>query len=100
MIKIDEKALKIAKEKNSNFIINLITTTCGGWGSNGSQIQNLSVEISKKIPAKNAFHNFEYEGIKVFINKSLKLGEEILVYQKLKLPFIGAIYGVKGVIVP
>jgi len=30
MIKIDEKSLKVAKEKNSNFIINLITTTCGG----------------------------------------------------------------------
>ncbi len=90
MIKIDEKALKNSKRKKiQNFIINLITTTCGGWGSNGSQIQNLSVEISKKIPVKNAFHSFEYEGIKVFINKSLKLGEEILVYQKLKLPFIG-----------
>ena len=98
MIKIDEKSLKIAKEKNSNFIINLITTTCGGWGSNGSQIQNLSVEISNKIPVENAFYNFEYEGIKVFINKSLKLEEEILVYQKFKLPFIGAIYGVKGVV--
>lgn len=99
MIKIDEKSLKVAKEKNSNFIINLITTTCGGWGSNGSQIQNLSVEISKKVPKKK-FNTFEYEGIKVFINKSLKLGDEILIYQKLKLPFIGAIYGAKGIIIP
>lgn len=30
MIKIEEKALKMAKEKKANFIVNLITTTCGG----------------------------------------------------------------------
>lgn len=100
MIKIDEKSLKVAQEKNSNFIINLITTTCSGWGSNESQIQNLSVEISKKVPKKKFFNTFEYEGIKIFINKSLKLGDEILIYQKLKLPFIGAIYGAKGIIIP
>lgn len=54
----------------------------------------------QKNSSKNDFHSFEYEGIKIFINKSLKLEEEILVYQKLKLPFIGAIYGVKGVVIP
>ena len=39
----------------------------------------------------------EYEGVKVYLHKSLFLNEDIHVYQKLKIPFLGSVYGVKGV---
>ena len=39
----------------------------------------------------------EYEGVKVYLQKGLILNQDIHVYQKLKIPFLGSVFGVKGV---
>jgi len=39
----------------------------------------------------------EYEGVKVYLHKGLIISKDVHVYQKLKIPFFGSIFGVKGV---
>lgn len=99
IFKIEEKALKECKKKSSNFIISILTTTCGGWTGGGRKVQNLSIEISNKVPDEKNFIILEYNGVKAYISKYLKLQEDILIYQKIKIPFIGPIYGAKGILI-
>lgn len=99
IFKIEEKALKECKKRNSNFIVSILTTTCGGWVGGSKEVQNLSIEISNKVPNEKNFILLEYNGVKAYISKSLKLKEDILIYQKLRIPFIGPIYGSKGILI-
>ena len=46
---------------------------------------------------KSCYNVYEYQGIKVFLSKELKVKDNIHVYQKLKLPFMACTFGIKGV---
>lgn len=94
MVTIEEKALQYAKQTNGNFIIKTISAS---GGCCEMPIRSLVIEILKDFKSTNNYLSYEYEGIKIFIEKGLQLGDEILVYRKLKLPLVGNIFGVKGV---
>lgn len=51
----------------------------------------------KTFDDKNLYNIYEYEDIKVYIHKSLKTSDDIYIFQKAKIPFIGPIYGSKGI---
>ncbi|WP_246517027.1 hypothetical protein [Clostridium aciditolerans] len=60
-------------------------------------IKSLWIEVLKGFEPTENYNCYEYEGIKVFIEKGLILEEDILIYRKLKLPFAGTILGSKGI---
>ncbi|MFD3156412.1 hypothetical protein ACFIJ5_06055 [Haloimpatiens sp. FM7330] len=46
------------------------------------------------------YKTFEFKGVKVFISKALTIQDEIYIYKKVNLPFIGTIFGCKGISLP
>lgn len=95
MLTIEEKALHSAKEKNAIFLVKSITTS---GGCCDMDIKEIVVELRTDFKGtEKHFNIYEYEGIKVFIEKNLQTDENIELYQRFKLPLIGNIYKVHGV---
>lgn len=94
MITIEKNALQYAKEKESSFIIKTISAS---GGCCEMSIKSLCIEVLKNFNPNKNYLSYDYDGIKIFIEKGLQLDDEILVYRKLKLPLVGNIFGVKGV---
>ena len=43
------------------------------------------------------YEYYEYDGVKVFLEKGLNLSEDALIYEKLNLPMVGRIFGANGI---
>ncbi len=94
MLTIDNKAINSIKKGNSVLVVQSMVD-CSGWG--GTSTRSLWIETQKHFSPSDQFILMEYEDVKVYFHKSIILSEDIRVYQKLKLPFLGSIYGIKGV---
>lgn len=94
MITIEEKALEYAKQKEGSIVVKLISSS---GGCCEMSVKGLCIEVIKDFKPSKYFDCYEYEGIKIFIEKELKLEEDILIYRKLKLPVIGTVLGSKGI---
>lgn len=94
MLTIEAKALNFAQQKNGNFLVKTISAS---GGCCDVSIKDISIEFIKDFKSNNNYICYEYEGVKVFIEKWLQIDENILIYQKLKLPLIGSIFGTKGI---
>ena len=94
MLTIDNKAINAIKKQNSVLVIKSVVNSCG-WG--GTPTRSLWIETQKNCSNLEQFILMEYEEVKVYLHKSLILNSDIHVYQKLKIPFFGSIFGVKGV---
>lgn len=94
MLTIEEKALKYAKEKSGAFIVKTISAS---GGCCDVSVKDLCIEFSTDFKENKNFTSYEYNGVKVFIEKYLELQEDVLIYQKIKLPFIGNVFGTKGI---
>lgn len=94
MITIEEKALKYAQEQKGSFIVKTISAS---GGCCDIPVKELCIECLVDFKENKNFDAYEYKGVKVFIEKYLQLEEDILIYQRWKLPFIGNIFGSKGI---
>lgn len=94
MLTIEEKALNFAQQKKVNFLVKTISAS---GGCCDVPIKDITIEFIKDLKSNNNYICYKYEGVKVFIEKGLQLDENILIYQKLKLPLIGSIFGTKGI---
>ena len=94
MLTIDDKAINTIRKSNSVLVIKSVVNSCG-WG--GTPTRSLWIETQKNFSPSEQFISMEYEGVKVYLHKSLNLNQNIHVYQKMKLPFLGSIFGVEGV---
>jgi hypothetical protein len=95
MLTIEEKAFAAAKEKNGVFIIKTIGAP-GGCFDN--EIKDIVVELHRELKgSEKGYTMLEYEGIKVYIERYLKIHEDVRVYQRFKLPVIGGIFKVNGI---
>ncbi|MFU0824976.1 MAG: hypothetical protein ACFWTK_08360 [Clostridium sp.] len=95
MLTISNSALKTAKSLNCSFVVFIKenpTCCCSG------PVKTLAIKLCKNFTDSNNIYSlFHYEGIDVYISKSLKLKNNIEIYQKLNLPIIGPLFGVKGI---
>jgi len=95
MLTIEEKALEAARDKDGAFVVKTISAS---GGCCDTDIKEIVVELHKDFKGHEALYSvIEYQGVKVFIEKYLKVGEDVLVYQRFKLPVIGRIFKVKGI---
>ncbi|MHC1721372.1 MAG: hypothetical protein AB9844_12000 [Clostridiaceae bacterium] len=97
MITIEEKALEAAKEKNGVFVVKTLSTSGGEFDMD---LKDIVVELRGEFEGPEKFFSvFEYEGIKIYVEKYLRYHDEVKIYQKYKLPFIGRIFKVDGIYV-
>ena len=94
MLTIDDKAISTIKKESSVLVIKSVVNSCG-WG--GTPTRSLWIETQKNFSPSEQYILMEYEGVKVYLQKGLILNQDIHVYQKLKIPFLGSVFGVKGV---
>ena len=94
MLTIEEKAFNFAEQKGGSFVVKTISAS---GGCCDVPIKDISVEFVIDFKINNNYTCYEYKGIKTFIEKGLELQTDVLIYQKLKLPLIGNIFGTKGV---
>lgn len=99
MLTINAKALKYAKKKELYFVVKILTRTIEcAWNGTRTQGRSLSVKASYEYEVEIEYYDiFEFQGVKVFISKELKIKGDINIYQKLKIPFMAPVFGVKGV---
>lgn len=96
MLTIEQKALDYAKNNEGSFVVKTISSS---GGCCDMSIKEICIEFTKDFKVNKNYKDFTYKDIKVFIEKGLQLDEEILIYQKMKLPFIGIMFGSKGIYV-
>lgn len=97
MISIENKALEAAKEKGGIFIVKTLSASGGEFDMD---IKDIVVELRDEFKGSEKFFSvFEYEGIKIYVEKYLRLHDEVRIYQKYKLPLIGRIFKVDGIYV-
>jgi hypothetical protein len=95
MLTIEEKALDAAKEKSGFFVVKTIKAP-GGCFDN--EIKDIVVELHHELKGNRlGYTMMEYEGVKVYVERYLKIHEDVLVYQRFRLPVIGPIFKVKGI---
>ena len=95
MLTIEEKALAAAKEKNGVFVVKTIKAS-GGCFDN--EIKDIVVELHHELKGSELGYTvMEYEGVKVYIERYLRILDDVLLYQRFKLPVIGGIFKVKGI---
>lgn len=85
----------LINKKNTSIIIKSIVQS-GGWCGSS---KTLKVETVNKFNNEdNLFHEFTIEDFHVFIGKNIKTKDSIEIYQSIKLPILGPIIGVKGIL--
>jgi len=95
MLTIEEKALAAAREKNASFVVKTISAS---GGCCDADVKEIVVELHHDFKGREPLYSvMEYEGVKVYIERYLKVHDDILVYQRFKLPVIGGIFKVKGI---
>lgn len=96
MITVEDKVLSSIKKKGSNLVIKLVSPKSCGWA--GGVIKDLWIEVVKNFKdASNNYNAYEFNGINIYIQKSLRVCDEIYIYQKYNIPILGPIYDVKGI---
>ncbi|MCH3963147.1 MAG: hypothetical protein LKE46_02650 [Clostridium sp.] len=100
MLKIQDKALNYVKGRNLCFVTSVKNTSvdcdCGNVHNN-VKIIKIKVVFETEVRDKELYNIYEYNGIKLFVLKTLKVTDNINVYQKPKLLFMKPRFGLKGV---
>lgn len=94
MVKLDEKVLHYAKNRGLDMVVDLHVGNSGGWC--GVPTRRLRVESEKNFEMKPHFDLMEYEGVKIYIHKGVKLKDDPCIFQWKKFWFFPPIFGVKG----
>lgn len=99
MLKINNKALKYAQEKNLCFVISIenIPIKCDCCNTNLKTIKT-NISLETEVEDKECYDIYEYQSVKVFVLKDLKIVSDMKVYQKSKLFFMEPRFGIKGII--
>lgn len=97
MLTIDDKAIIAIKKDNSVLVIKPSLVISSSCCSGGTSTRTLWVRTQKNFSPSDKFILMETEGIKIYLYSGLIISKDIHIYQKLKIPFFGSIYGVKGI---
>jgi hypothetical protein len=99
VLKINNKVLKYAQEKKLCFVVNIenIPINCDCCNTN-IKTPKTKILLETEVEDKEYYDVYEYQGVKVFILKDLKIVGDMTVYQKMKLPFMEPGFGIKGII--
>ncbi|CAB1245456.1 hypothetical protein ACFHWD_16035 [Clostridium sp. MT-14] len=92
---IDDRALEYAREKGGDFVVKTVSTS---GGCCAMEVREITVEFSSDFKGSNKiFNRYNYKGINVYVERGLEMEEEVLIYEKAKLPLIGNLFGSKGI---
>lgn len=95
-IVIDPKLKNTLINKKSTSILIKSIVQSGGWCGTS---KTLKVEtLNNFYNEDDFFHEFVIDDFHIFIGKNIKTKDSIEIYQSIKLPILGPIIGVKGIL--
>lgn len=105
MLRIDDKVLDYVKNQNLCFLVkghvDDIKCDCCRTEANFKKVE-VKILYESEIKSyyedyEDTYNIFEYQNVKVFISKDIKLDNDVFIYEKVKLPFRDHSFGIKGV---
>lgn len=97
MISIQEKAVKYAKKVQGSFLIRNRTNSVTCWSGKTTSVAGLSVEIVNDFRKEDIHDEYEYEGVKIYIENNLIVKENSYIFIVVKIPFMKPIFDAKGI---
>lgn len=97
MVTVQDKALKYAKKVQGSFLVKNSTNKVTCWSGQTTTVVGLRVEIVKDFRKEETHDEYEYDGVKIYIENSLILKENAYIFILLKIPFMKPIFDVKGI---
>ena len=99
MLKINKKALNYVQSRKLCFVINIenIPINCDCCNTNLKALRT-NILLENDVEDKEYYDIYEYQSVKVFVLKDLKIIGDMNVYQRIKLPFVEPKFGIKGII--
>lgn len=97
MITIQEKAVTYAKKVQGSFLVRNRTNSVTCWSGKTTSVVSLSVEIVKDFRKEEIHDEYEYDGVKIYIENTLIVKENSYIFIAIKMPFMKPIFDVKGI---
>lgn len=94
MIIVENTAYNFAFERGGDFIVKPITAP---WGWGGSSCRILWIEVLKNFNDTTNYSVFQYDKIKIYIHKDLKVSDNIHISKKPVYSDIGSLFNIEGV---
>ena len=96
MITIEKSALKVAKEKQAEFVVNVVKTpVCCSIGA----INTVSADLCRKFQDPNQKYSpYSFEGVNIYVSNELEVKEKASIYKRAGIPGLGHFFGVRGII--
>jgi len=88
MLTIQGKAVKYAKNMEGSFLIKSRVSSVSCCTGNTITDLGFSIEIVKDFRGEEIYNEYEYEGIKIYIENNLMLKENAYIFMLAKIPFM------------
>lgn len=97
MLTIQAKAVKYVKKVNSSFLIRRRVNSVTCWSGATTTVAGLSIEIVKDYKKEETYNEYEYDGVKIYIENTLMLKENAYIFMLAKIPFIKPFFDARGI---
>lgn len=97
MLTIQEKAVKYAKKANGSFLIKSRSNSVTCWSGSTTTVVGLRIEIVKDYIKEDNYNEYEYDGVKVYIENSLIVTDSAYIFMLLKIPFMKPFFDARGI---
>ena len=97
MLTIQEKAIKYAKKVQGSFLVRSYTNSVTCWSGNTTKVVGLRIEIVKDFKKEETYDEYEYGGVKIYIENHLILKENVYIFMLAKIPLMKPFFDAKGI---
>lgn len=97
MLTIQEKAVKYIKKDHSSFLLRSHVNSVTCWTGTTTTVTGLRIEIVKDFIKDETYNEYEYDGVKIYVQNNLILKENAYIFMRAKIPFIKPFFDAKGI---
>ena len=97
MLSIQEKAVKYVKKEQGSFLIKSRSNSVTCWSGTTTTVAGLSIEIVKDFKKEDTHSEYDYDGVKVYIENSLTVKENAYIFMLPKIPFMKPFFDAQGI---
>ena len=83
MLKLGDNIVNHAKKTGQDVVVDYTVVKAGGWC--GPTVKKLRAELAKNFKHSGMYVEYEYDGVKVFVQKNLKRNEDMYIEIKKTL---------------